>query len=268
MSKERVVASPWGKVFWMFVILIASGMAVFFSFIWLAKHGIDSGKKAAVEIAKGFKPEEVVATFTEWHELEMKGTEGNILEVATATATEKFTRRSNLEMFGTTLPLGTTVSEISVPATYRYHIDLLGEWFLTSDGHRLMVIAPELKPSLPVAFDTGKMQKKSQAGWARWDATENLDTLEKNITAKLAERAGSSRAMKKARDEARGAVAKFLQVWLLSRDEWAEGRFEEISVMFEGEKGEPLSNRPPTLKWSNPERGEVESREIPQRVKP
>lgn len=266
--KTKAGGSPWGKVFWMFVILIVSGMAVFFSFVWLGKQTIDAGANTIDKIVETFKPTVVIDAFVEWRELEAKGTNGNILEVARATATEKFTRQTNLEMFGTTLPLGTTVSEIHVPATYRYHIDLLGEWFLTSDGNRLLVVAPALKPNLPVAFDTGKMQKKTTAGWARWDATQNLDELEKTLTAQLGERAGSERTLKKVRKEARVAVAKFLQVWLLSQDEWAEGRFEEISVIFEGEKGESLSSRAPSLKWQNPVGGKETSVVLPQEIKP
>ena len=241
--------SPWGKVFWMFAILIFAGLAVFFSFIWLAKQGMDLGADTAVKIAKAFRPEEVVETFNEWRELEAKGTNGNILEVATATATEKFTRQTNLEMFGMSLPLGTTVSEISVPATYRFHIDLLDGWFVTSDGNRLLVLAPEIRPSLPVAFDTGKMRKKTQAGWARWDGADNLDKLEKTITTRLGERAQSKATLKKVRAEARLAVAKFLKIWLLNQGEWGKEKFEGISVMFSGEKGEPLSNRAPVLRW-------------------
>lgn len=251
-------SSPWGKVFWMFVILIVASLLVFFSFVWLTKHGIDSGKNAVVEIVTAFKPETVVEAFAEWRELEVKGTEGNILEVATATATERFTRRTNLEMFGTILPLGTTVSEISVPATYRYHIDLLGDWFLTSDGNKLMVLAPDLKPSLPVAYDSGKMKTKSQAGWARWDSTENLAELGKTLTSQLGHRAASEDALKKVRDEARVAVAKFLQVWLLSQKEWEKGRFEKIVIMFPEEKGEPLSSRPASLKWESKDKTAIE----------
>ncbi len=256
---KEVAGSPWGKVFWMFLILIVSGLAVFFSFIGLAKEGIDSGKDTVVEIVKIFKPEKVVESFVEWREMEAKGTEGNILEIVKATATENFTRRTNFELFGTTLPLGTTISEISVPATYRYHIDLLDDWFLTSDGNRLLVLAPVVKPSLPVAFDTGKMRKRTKAGWARWDSTQDLDALEKTLTAQLGKRAGEAKALKKVRDAARVAVAKFLKVWLLSRDEWGAGHFEEISVMFAGEKGKPLSHRPPSLKWKKTLKKEVSS---------
>ena len=183
---------------------------------------------------------------------------GNILEVATAEATEEFTRKTNVEWFGAIMPLGTTVSEITVPATYRFHIDLNGDWFVESDGSRLMVIAPKLKPSLPVAFDSGKMRKKTKSGWGRWDKHDNLEALERDITLKLNLRASDAKTLSKARDESRLAVAKFLKRWLLTQDVWAAGRFEEIVVIFEDEKGMSLMNTPATMKFEVPKLEPIE----------
>jgi len=255
-SGEKVESkggNPWGKVFWMVVILIVAGLSVFFAFVWLGKHGIDSTKGAFVEIVTAFKADEVVETFTEWRELQIEGNEGNILEVGTATSTERFTRETSLEMFGKKLPLGTTASEISVPATYRFHIDLNDEWFVTSDGDRLLVIAPKVRPSLPVAFDTGRMEKKTSSGWARWDKHENLDALEKTITTQLNSRASKPETLAKVRAESREAVAKFLKTWLVSREGWGNERFTEIVVIFSDEEGKVLSSQPTTLKWERDE---------------
>jgi hypothetical protein len=245
--KAGRTGSPWAKVFWLFVILIASALIVFLSFIWLGKQGIDSTKEAAVEIVKAFRPDVVVETFEEWRALEAKGTEGNILEVATATSTEKFSRKTNLAMFGKTLPLGTTVSELTVPATYRYHIDLNGDWFVTSDGNRLLVLAPRVQPSFPVAFDSAGVQKKTKSGWARWDSGANMEELEKSVTAKLNERAAREESIAKVRDEAREAVAKFVRTWLTQHQAWDDRQFTEIVVLFEEEKGKSLSTMPATL---------------------
>lgn len=260
-QKNRKEGSPWGKVFWMFVILIVAAFSVFASFVWLGKHGIDSTRDAVVDIVTAFKADEVVETFAEWRELQAKGTDGNILEVATATSTERFTRETSLEMFGAKLPLGTTVSEVSIPATYRFHIDLNGEWFVTADGNRLLVIAPDIAPSLPVAFDTGKMEKKTSSGWARWDKYENLAALEKTVTGQLNERASRPATIAKVRDESRLAVAKFLKTWLLAQEGWGDGRIEEISVVFSGEKGKVLSSQPPTLTWEA-----SNSKKLPQKA--
>lgn len=251
-SPQKSSASAWSK-FWIVIAILAfSGLAVFLAFIWLAKESIDAGKETVISIAEAFKPETITKTFIEWHELKARGTDGNILEVATAEATETFTRKTNLKWFDMDVPLGTTISEISVPATYRFHIDLNGDWFLTTDGQRVMVIAPAVKPSLPVAFDTAGMRKKTKSGWARWDGDKSLEVLEQSLTAQLGERASAPGSLSKVREESRLAVAKFVSNWLIKRAHWSDRSFTEIAVVFEDEiKGEgkvTLSNQPTTLK--------------------
>lgn len=243
---SRPPSSPWAKIFYLFLVLIFAGLCVFFSFVWLGNRAINATKEATVEIIERFKPELVVSTFEQWREAKAEGNDGNILEVAVSRAEETFSRKTSLAMFGKTLPLGTTVSEITVPAVYRYHIDLDGEWFLASDGGRLLVLAPPLQPSLPVAFDTAGVRKKTDSGWARWDGAENLETLEKTVTAKLAERAAAEESIATAREAARASVAGFVKDWLVDQDAWGEARFEEISVVFEGEEAS-LSSQPPSL---------------------
>jgi hypothetical protein len=253
-SRSHYFGPTGNRIFWLIIFCGSVGLIIFLSFIWLGKQGIDSAKDAVVEIAKEFNPDEVIKTFDQWRELEATATEGNILEIATATATEKFTRQTNLEIFGKTLPLGTTVSEIQVPATYRYHIDLNGEWIITADGNRLLVLAPPVLPSLPVAFDTGKVQKESKAGWARWDGQDNLDELEKGLTEKLAVRAADPDSINKIQDEGRIAVAKFVRRWLESHKAWDIDQFEKIVVGFHDEDliEKSLSSQPSTLRLNEP----------------
>ena len=249
-SRSHYLGTAGNRIFWLIIFFGSVGLIVFLSFIWLGKQGIDSAREAVVEIAKEFNPDKVVETFDEWRELEAIATEGNILEIATATATEKFTRQSNIEMFGATLPLGTTISEIQVTATYRYQIKISGEWSLSADGNRLLVVAPPVIPSLPVAFDTGTVQKKSKAGWARWDSQENLEELEKEITGKLALRAIDPLSISKVRDQGRLAVAKFVKHWLESYRAWDINQFEEIVIAFYGENltGQSMNSLPSTLR--------------------
>jgi hypothetical protein len=236
------------KLLCFLLILAVVGLGGFFGFVWMTKRGINTAKEVIIEVVAAFNPDEVVETFEEWREISVKATGGNILEIATAEATEKFFRKTNLAMFGKTLPLGTTASEITVPATYRFHIDLNDDWFLTSDGSKLLVLAPKVRPSLPVAFDTGKVEKKTQSGWARWDSGVNLEELEKTITAKLEGRSKQPEVMGKIREEGRISVAKFVKNWLLEKDAWGDLQFTEIVVIFEGEKGQSLSSSPATLK--------------------
>lgn len=240
------------KLFVFICILAVVGLGGFFGVVWMTKNGINTAKETAKETIKEvvavFTPDEVVETFEEWREMSATATDGNILEIATAEATEKFSRKTNLEMFGKTLPLGTTVSEITVPATYRFHIDLNDDWFLTADGSKLIVLAPRVRPSLPVAFDTGGVEKKTQSGWARWDGGDNLEELERTITSKLEERSGQPEVIGKIRGEGRIAVAKFVKSWLLEKEAWGDQKFTEIVVVFEGEEGKALTAAPATLK--------------------
>ena len=242
----------WGCLFRSLLLAAILALLGIGGVVYFSKHVVDTTKAAISGIAGAFSPDEIEQTFVEWRELQTKATDGNILEVATAEASEKMTRKTNLKLFDRVLPLGTTISEISIPATYRFHIDLNGDWFVTSRGQRILVIAPKVAPSLPVAFDTSGMQKHTKSGWARWDGDENLEELEKTITPKLNIRAGAPETLARVRDDAREAVAKFVRSWLLSRDHWDAALFNEIVIVFEDEVSGPedpaLYHRPATLK--------------------
>lgn len=231
-----------GTGFWISVSVLVITIGVVTMYLGTLRESrkiIETPVNAAVELIEKIRPTINTTTFTEWRDLSVKPNRGNILEIATAEATETFSRTKNLTFFDRVLPGSTSVFEISVPATYRYHIDLDEEWKLTTDGSRVIVRAPRVVPSLPVAFDTAGMKKMTSAGWARWDLDEDLATLESEITARLAERASDPESIAKVRDEARLAVARFVRTWLLSRNAWGGQGFEEIVVFFEGEKETP-----------------------------
>src|SRR5206468_3386857 len=76
--------------------------------------------------------------------------------------------------------LGTTVSEIRVPATFRYHLRLSDPWRLATHGNVCIVRCPAIRPSLPPATDTTQMQKRSESGWAQFNQNENLAELERS----------------------------------------------------------------------------------------
>lgn len=238
-----------GTLFWIFLTLVLAGLVVCLASFWLIRKTAEAAGDTVSEVAKVFRPNEIVTTFNEWHELQAEATDGNILEVATAESTERFSRTSNVAMFGRVLPGTTTVSEITVPTIYRFHINLNDDWNLLADGKRLLVVAPSVRPSLPVAFDTAGMRKKTRSGWARWDGAENLASLETEITGKLAERAGDPKTLEKIRNESRIAVAQFVRKWLLEREAWGEDRFEEIVVVFSGENNKAITSAPASLRF-------------------
>jgi hypothetical protein len=52
-----------------------------------------------------------------------------------------------------------------------------------------VVIAPDLRPSVPVAIDTDTWREKTENGWARFDNQAQLETLRRSISSDLEERA-------------------------------------------------------------------------------
>lgn len=159
--------------------------------------------------------EDITSSFRE-NLLKITATKGDILEVATVEMDETFTRMNMKTLAWNLFYLGTTISEVRVPAVYRYHIKLSDDWKVTVEDDRCLVIAPIIRPSLPPAIRTEKMEKKSVAGWARFDAAQNMTELEKSITPSLEARAGNTSHIDRVRDPARKAVAEFVKTWLLS----------------------------------------------------
>lgn len=141
-------------------------------------------------------------------------TQGGLLEVAAVKATERFSRSDSREFWG--LPLGTTVSHIQAPAYYRYQIPLAKDWQAVLQGNqRLVVQAPALQPSLPVALDMAQLQSYTQNGWGRMNREENLAALQLSIGPELARRAVSGVYLEMAREPARKTIEEFVRQWVL-----------------------------------------------------
>lgn len=165
------------------------------------------------------------------------------LEVGTTEATETFRQEDVRKVAWDLVYLGKTVTEISVPVTYRYHLDLAGEWEITVTDGNCIVRAPKLRPSLPVAIHTDGLRKKSSEGWARFDAAEQMEELQKSITPKLNSNAGSAAHLDNIREEARVTVARFIRAWLVREEQWMEGKLTTVTVVF---PDETISSRPST----------------------
>jgi len=167
-------------------------------------------------------------------------TPGGLLEVASIGTTELFEKKSMLTIAG--LNMGTTVSQIRVPVVFRYQIRLAADWkAFVSDG-KLLVIAPAMTPSLPVAIDTGKMEMQTTNGWARSNRQENLEFLRREITAALEQKARSPQFIDLQREHARKTVAEFVSKWLLEQERWKTIRPEQVKVYFADEPIERLKS--------------------------
>ncbi len=246
------------------LILAATTIAIWFRFFSATEKGVDRsleaiekaaevGVKAAVSIAREFRPEYVNETFIEWAQPTVRGNDGNILEIATATSTESFASRTYYTAFGNEVPGSDVVSKITVPATYRYHIDLNSNWEIVTRDQRMYVVAPIIEPSLPVAIDTARMKKEVKGSWLRIDEQTDLDALQSTLTTELALRSADPETIDQISDEARLSVARFVKAWLLSQEHWRGDGFNEIIILFDNEVGDPANydfeSRLPTLRW-------------------
>jgi hypothetical protein len=177
------------------------------------------------------------------------GSADGVLETATSSVPEVFTQTDSAWLFNT-IPLGTTVSEIRVPAVYRYHIQLFDPWKLVARGQVCIVMAPQFKPSLPPAILTGQMEKSTSAGWLRFNAEENLANLEKGITDELNKRADDKVHRDYVREASRQSVTQFVKTWLLKENSWRDDRFHQIVVVFPDEAPTGVSAASP-IPWKD-----------------
>ena len=82
-------------------------------------------------------------------------TNGGLLEVTIIRSPERFEASQDHTILG--IDVGRTVSLIRDPAVFRYHIELAPEWKILLTDKTFIVVAPPVKPSLPVAIDTAHL---------------------------------------------------------------------------------------------------------------
>lgn len=165
----------------------------------------------------------------------IKSSEAGRLELATLDSVESFRSEDNLRVLGNKVSLGTTISEISVPVTYRYHLNLSDHWELSVSNQTCLVTAPRIRPTIPPSIHTGRMEKSTKNGWARFNADEQLEDLEQSLTATLVQYADDEDRIVLIRERARRTVANFVKNWLLREDQWREDRFHAVIVRFDDE---------------------------------
>jgi len=156
------------------------------------------------------------------------------LEVAAFEAAATFTHVSTRTVAG--IRVGTTEVEIRVPAIYRYHIPLDDpDWSATiePDASTARITAPAPRPSLPVAIDTARLQKREREGWYRFDGRRQMEALERSMTPRLEENAHEN--LERIREDARRTVAEFVRLWLVREDHWEPGRFTALTIRFADE---------------------------------
>lgn len=176
---------------------------------------------------------------------EVSREEGGVLEVATATVPEIFTRSDERHTAWGWIYLGENVSEIRAPVTYRYHVKLSGNWEVRISGLICRVIAPPLQPSLPPAVHTDRMDKRTDRGWARFDSESQLEELERDITPTASRYAFDPLHVALVRPEARRTVGEFVRTWLLNQQGWKDDDFHIVEVRFRDEvEPSPVATMP------------------------
>ncbi len=226
----------------------------------LADRGVDAGVYLVTNapvIAERFKTGNITHTFRESIP-SVHANQGDILEVAVSESDETFTRTDERRVAWDWLYLGTTVVEIRVPVTFRYHVRLSDDWKLAAEDHVCVVRAPPIRPSLPPAIHVDRMEKKAESGWARFDKADQLDQLERSMSTTLTARAVDDRHIALIREACRQSIAGFVRNWLLKEDHWRQDRFNAIVVVFPDElqpgEAEDLARHtyPPTLRLGVP----------------
>jgi hypothetical protein len=201
---------------------------------------------SAAEIASRFRTGTITTTFVAAiPRLTPDG--GTLLELAAFEATETISRTDDRRIFFDMVPLGSTVSEIRVPVTYRYHLRLDEEWRLEVSDGVCVVHAPPIRPSLPPAIHTDRMEKRSESGWLRFNEDEEMEALERSLTPTLAARAGNADHIELVRERCRARVADFVENWLLLEEQWGPGRFTHVEVFFADETADEPSSLSPSV---------------------
>lgn len=215
-----------------------------------AARVVSAASDRAAAIAEKFRSGAITKTFVaSLPKIEDSGS--GCLELAVLQSTETFRSEDNLRIGWDYVSLGTTVAEISVPVTYRYHLRLEESWNLEVSNQTCLVTAPPIRPTLPPSIDTGQMVKSSRNGWARFNAGKQLEAMEKSLTTRLSQYAGEEDRIALVREPARKTVAVFVRNWLLREDQWRQDRFHRVEVRFADEPA--FAREEPTIASQPPE---------------
>lgn len=203
-------------------------------------HLVSGGGRIArglSRLAQPFLADHIQHTFSD-HITSIAAEKKGRLLVATIQADERMTARD-------IKPWGTTMVTVTVPATFHYSVSLKEKWVVRTEetpGSTLCrVVCPDIRPVLPIAFDTLRKTTEVSTTWLRRDGGEVTAELERDITPHLVRRSGQR--IPEARSVAREAIADFVRGWLTAQGQWGEGKFQHVTVYFPDEvdaSGKPL----------------------------
>ena len=144
-------------------VIVVLGLVAYLTLVQVGRTFRDSGRAATqavrelggevTEIAAAFRTGTITNTFVSAIP-SFAPDSGARLELASFEAVEILRSTDELRVAWDLIPLGTTITEIRVPATYRYHLRLDEPWLLEVEDQSCVVHAPRIRPTLPPAFDT------------------------------------------------------------------------------------------------------------------
>lgn len=232
LVSERKTKRNWWPICTVLIVLMLLGAFFLYHYspLRVAGGATDRLVVGAKEILDSFTQKTIKTTF-ESKLLSLADTNGGLLEVAVLETSETF-RRETSSAFR-----GTTISEATADAVFKFHVPLREGWKIEieegDDVRACRVIAPMLRPSLPVAFKSDKLKTRSDEGWLRWDESEEMSTLVAQITPQLEVRAYQN--VDAARETARKSIKDFVRTWLSDNGQWSDDRFSYVEVQFADE---------------------------------
>lgn len=163
-------------------------------------------------------------------------TNGGELLLGTVTRTQTFSTKHVLTVMGAPVPACDKTSSITIPTSTSYTAKLEKRWEvrIRESDRELIVIAPDIKPLLPVAFDTAGI-RKAASGCFLLDKSETLDSLEREISKQLEKHALSAENLQLARASGRMVAEKFVRNWLVKSKEYEHAAGYSIKVFFQGD---------------------------------
>jgi hypothetical protein len=154
--------------------------------------------------------------------------------VGTIVTTEVIEKATENKLLGGWIDLGTTISEIQVGVTYRYHVLLSGSWEVIIKKGVAHVKVPAIEATLPVSIHTDQMKKRTEAGWLKFDAAEHLEDLEKNLTLLLNQRAMQENKLSLLEPKAKEVLENFVKKWILTED-IKKANIQSVKIYFNTE---------------------------------
>jgi hypothetical protein len=156
---------------------------------------------------------------------------GGLLQTATVKADEVVDATFTHRILG--VKIGEVAPRIRCRAYYSYHVKLQPEWRVVRKDGVITALAPPLTPTLPIAIDSATVERQIGGTWllVPFKGDDDLEALERTITARLARKASSDEYKQRALEESRKTIAEFIENWAVQSGQ----DVKSVRVLFEGE---------------------------------